>query len=135
GISMPATRAASTSPVPLGTSTATPSIVSFTVSAALMRCAFVTVSYPCLAPVRFRGSSGSCGHRGACGVQVHRARGEDVVQRRRVSEWTAALLDVRDELRSELLDVARDRDRRRLSQGTQALAVDAVAHVQQKVEL
>src|SRR5712691_2345560 len=40
-----------------------------------------------------------------------------------------------DELASELLDVARNRDRGRFAEWAQALAVDAVAHVQQEVEL
>src|SRR6476661_3789335 len=131
---MPAASAASTSPVPFGTSMAMPSIVSVTVSAALMRHTCVRVSYPCLAPVRVRRSP-SCGHRGARRVKVHRDRSEHVVERRRVSERTALLLDVRDELRAELLDIARDRDGRGLSQRTEALAVDAVAHVEQQVEL
>src|SRR5260370_30195238 len=66
---------------------------------------------------------------------MHRDRGEHVVERRRIAERTPALLDVRDELGAELLDVARDRDRRGLAERAEALAVDAIAHVQQKVEL
>jgi hypothetical protein len=66
---------------------------------------------------------------------MNRDRGEDVVQRGRFAEGTAALIDVRDELGPELLDVARDRDRGRLPERAQALAVDAVAHVQQEIQL
>ena len=61
---------------------------------------------------------------------MHRHRREDVVERRRVAEGTARLVDVRLELAAELVDVARDRDRGRLAERTQALAVDAVADIE-----
>src|SRR5206468_1020637 len=60
---------------------------------------------------------------------------EDVVEWRRVAERAAPLLDVRLELVAELCDIARDRDRRRLAQRTEALAVDSVADIEQQVEL
>ena len=72
---------------------------------------------------------------GLCGIGSDCDGSEHVVQRRRIAERTAASVDVRHELGAELVDVARDRDRRRLAERAQALAVDPVAHVQQQVEL
>ena len=47
----------------------------------------------------------------------------------------AAVVDVRLELVAELVDVARDRDRVRVSERAEALAEDAVADVEQQVEI
>src|SRR3954470_929872 len=52
-----------------------------------------------------------------------------------VRERAAALVDVALELVAEVGDVARHRHRHRVAQWAQAVAEDAVAHVQQQVEL
>src|SRR5438094_1762946 len=117
--------------MPRATSTATPSIVSLTVSGALTRdlCG------------RLGSDPGSCfgaqSYELRCGrtgrVQRHGRR--DVVERRRVAERAAAFVDVRLELAAELVHVARHCDRSRLAERAEALAVDPVAHVEQQVEL
>src|SRR3954452_13955042 len=68
-------------------------------------------------------------------MRVHGDRREHPVQWRRVAERATGLVDVLLELAAELVDVTRDRDRRRLAERAEALAVDAVAHVEQQVEL
>src|SRR5881392_1546945 len=68
-------------------------------------------------------------------MAVHGDRCEYVVERGLVAERAAALLDVRDELVAELRYVARDDDRVGVTERAQALAVDAVADVEQQVEL
>src|SRR5919202_269562 len=60
---------------------------------------------------------------------------EQAVERRLAAERAAALLDVAAELIAELVDVARDRHRRRVAERTEALAEDPVADVEQEVEL
>src|SRR5205823_13029668 len=55
--------------------------------------------------------------------------------RRVAAERAAALVDVRLELVAELGDVARDDHRVRVAERAEALAVDAVADVEQQVEL
>src|SRR5436190_24378369 len=62
-------------------------------------------------------------------------RGEHAPQRRRLAERTPGFVDVLLELAAELVDVAGHRDRGRLAERAEALAVDAVAHVEQQVEL
>src|SRR5690242_15938911 len=113
-----------------------PSIVSLTVSRALKRLGSD--------PLRGSDPSGSdpsssgcasCGHRRNRRMRVHRDRREDLVERRRGAERTAGLVDVLLELAAELVDVARDRDRGRLAERAEALAVDAVADVEQQIEL
>src|SRR5215212_6305155 len=68
-------------------------------------------------------------------MRVHLDRREHVIERRRAAEGTAAAVDVGLELVTELVHVARDDDRVRVPERAQALAVDAVAHVEQQVEL
>src|SRR3954462_2177434 len=58
-----------------------------------------------------------------------------MVKRGLAAERAAAFLDVRDELAAELRHVARDDDRVGVAERAEALAVDAVAHVEQQVEL
>src|SRR5687767_4265806 len=104
---MPAASAASTSPVPFGTSTRRSSTVTATSSDMrdLVR----------LAP-------------------VHRGGREDPLERRVALERTAAELDVGLVLVAELVDVAQDRDRVRVAERAQALPEDPVAHREQEVE-
>src|SRR5690348_4239533 len=66
---------------------------------------------------------------------MHRNRRKHVMQRRGRSEGAFAVVDVLLELAAELADVARDCDRRGLTERAEALAVDAVADVEQEVEL
>src|SRR5689334_9296496 len=68
-------------------------------------------------------------------VRVLGDRREHAVERRVVAERTAAVVDVRLELAAELGDVARHRHRGRLAERAEALADDAVADVEQQVEL
>src|SRR6185436_19133291 len=116
-------------PVPFGTCTVRSSIVTLTSSGAL-----TSHSRNGGSPYE-ESATRSRGYLGDGRVRVHRHRREDVVQRGRVAERAAALLDVRDELLAELRDVARDGHRGRLAERAEALAVDAVAYVEQQVEL
>src|SRR5205814_612901 len=118
------------SPAPFGTSTAIPSIVSFTVWA-LIQNHLVAQSHklgcstarPASAPgardlVALSHELGpvcSCRHRCDRGMRVHRDRGEDVVERRAGAKRAAGFVDVDLELGAELVDVAGDRDRSRLA--------------------
>src|SRR5437763_6288491 len=68
-------------------------------------------------------------------MRVHLDRCEHAVERGVAAERAAALVDVRLELVPELRDVARDDDRVRVAERAQALAVDAVADVEQQVEV
>src|SRR3954447_9780915 len=61
-------------------------------------------------------------------------RREDALEWR-VVEGAAAAIEVGDELVAELRHVARHRDRGRLAERAEALAVDPVAHREQQVEL
>src|SRR3954451_634163 len=62
-------------------------------------------------------------------------RREDVLERRLAAERTAAVVDVLLELLAESVHVARDRHRRRVAERAEALAEDAVADVEQQVEV
>ena len=62
-------------------------------------------------------------------------RGDDALERRLAAKWAAAGVDVLPELGAELVDVARDRHGGRVAERAEALAEDAVADVQQQVEL
>src|SRR5262245_30563217 len=62
-------------------------------------------------------------------------RCEDALERGLAAERAAAVVDVRLELVAELVDVARDRHRGRVAERAEALAEDAVADVEQQVEL
>src|SRR5437764_7822371 len=68
-------------------------------------------------------------------MRVHLDRREHAVERRLPAERAAALVDVRLELVAELRDVARDDDRVGIAERAEALAVDAVADVEQQVEV
>src|SRR5204863_462032 len=91
-------------------------------------------SWPTL-PRRLADRALSRGHLGDEMVRVLVERREEILQRRRTGEWTAASVDVRLELVAELVDVARDRHRRRVAERAEALAEDAVAHREEQVEL
>src|SRR5207302_3831235 len=60
---------------------------------------------------------------------------EDVVERRLAPERAAALVDVCLELGAEAVDIARDRHRGRVAERAEAFAEDAVADVEQEVEV
>src|SRR4051812_41989646 len=68
-------------------------------------------------------------------MRMHGDRREHPVERGVAVERAAALVDVCLELVPELRDVARDDDRVRVAERAQALAVDAVADVEQQVEV
>src|SRR4051794_17620613 len=68
-------------------------------------------------------------------MRMHDDGGQHVVERRGAAVRAAALVDVRLELGAELCDVARDDDRVRVAERAEALAVDAVADVEQQVEV
>src|SRR5437868_1873967 len=72
------------------------------------------------------------GH-GGVGVLIHRC--EEMRKRRVLAERAAAVLEVRAELVAELRHAARDGHRRRVAEYAQALADDAVAHVEQHLEI
>src|SRR5580765_791934 len=103
------------------------------VSWSLMRDVPVTPTAPCPTPGRGRSWHGRSSRHPTMGMDGD--RGEHVVQRRGGAERTPALVEVRHELGSELLDIAGNGDRRRLAERAQALAVDPVADVEEKVEL
>src|SRR5262245_60370389 len=105
---MPAAWAASTRPVPFGTSTARSSTVTET-------------------------SSDMHGLRGVVSVRV--GRSEDPLQRRLPFEGAAPEIDVRLVLVPELVDVAENGDRVRVAQRTETLPEDPVAHREQQVEV
>src|SRR5436309_10805907 len=67
-------------------------------------------------------------------MAMHDDGRQDVFQGGLAAERAATLVDVRDELVAELRDVARDDDRVGVAERAQALAVDAVADVEQQVE-
>src|SRR6266566_10166337 len=68
-------------------------------------------------------------------VRVLRDGGEHVVERRLAAERAAARVDVSLELVAELVDVGGHGHRRGLAERAEALPVDAVADVEQEVEL
>ena len=105
--------AVSTRPVPFGTSTSRSSIVTRDELGIAHACASAT--------------------RGACACIVDRR--EDALERRVAGERAAACVDVRLELVAELVDVARDGDRVGVAERAEALADDAVADVEQQVEV
>src|SRR5215210_2741766 len=77
----------------------------------------------------------SCRDLGHGRVRVLVDRGEQALERGGAAERAAALVDVRLELAAELVDIARDRHRRRVTERAEALAENAVADVEQEVEL
>src|SRR5829696_5021756 len=77
----------------------------------------------------------SCRDLGHGRVRVLVDRGEQALERRGAAERAAAIVDVRLELAAELVDIACDRHRRRVAERAQALAEDAVADVEQEIEL
>src|SRR5262245_62395608 len=103
---MPAACAASTSPVPFGTSTFRSSTVTETSS-----------------------------DMGVPLVRVLLRRREDALERGLPVERAAAEVDVGLVLVPELVDVAQDRDRVRVAERAQALAHDPVAHGEKEVEV
>src|SRR6187200_3082733 len=105
---MPAVCAASTSPIPFGTSTSRSSTVTCTSSD--MR-GLVAV------------------------VGVHGGRGEDPVERGLPVERTAAQIDMRLVLVAELVDVSQHRDRVGVAERAGALAHDPVADGEEQVEV
>src|SRR3954465_2072740 len=62
-------------------------------------------------------------------------RREDVLERRLAAERASAVVDVLLELLAESVDVARHRHRRRVPERAEALTEDAVADVEQQVEV
>src|SRR5829696_5464603 len=62
-------------------------------------------------------------------------RREQALERGLAAERAAAVVDVLLELVAEAVDVARNRHRGRVAEGAEALAEDAVADVEQQVEL
>src|SRR5581483_4515724 len=109
---MPACSAVSTSPVPFGTCTTCSSIVTRTSSGALK-----------LQLLRNRG------------VRVLVDGSEKIRERRVGAERAAALAQVLPELVAELRHAARDRHRGRGAEHAEALADDAVADVEQHLEV
>src|SRR6266508_2200211 len=67
------------------------------------------------------------------GVLVDRSK--EPLERRLAAEGAALAVQVGMELVAELVDVAGDRHRRRISERAQALAGDPVADVEEQVEL
>src|SRR5918992_763690 len=132
----------STRPVPFGTLTSRPSIVSEASSGPLLTPLDLSGMDRLAQPVPIRGIEGgtgaggcSCGHLDRRVVRVLVDRGRHALERRLAAVRAPALVDVRPELVAELADVARDRHRSRVTQRTEALAEDAVADVEQQIEL
>src|SRR5581483_11342145 len=111
-MSTPAASAVSTRPVPFGTCTSLPSIITRTSSGAL--------------------KAQLLGHR--C-VRVLVDGREQVRERRVSAERAAAVLEMRAELAAELRHAARDRHRGGVAEHAEALADDAVADVEDDVEV
>src|SRR5579884_4250511 len=109
---MPACSADSTSPVPFGTCTSFPSIVTRTSSGAL--------NAQLLRDGR---------------VRVLVDRREEVRERRVGAERAAPAGEVLPELAAELRHTARDGHRGRVAEHAEALADDAIAHVEQDLEI
>src|SRR6185437_10954591 len=123
---MPASAAASTSDMPLGAVTSRSLMDSVTVSVST-----VAISRPRPRPAAGGRAGMPRGTRSRQGRRlVVEARDWAVLRER-----AAALVDVALELVAEVGDVARHRHRHRVAQRAQAVAEDAVAHVQQQVEL
>src|SRR3954454_17586830 len=161
---MPPSAAASTSDRPLGTVSSRPLMVRVTVSVSTVattprplprRPSLPTAARPGRSPPAprpqrsppappVRGPRPRPGAGGRAGTlrgtrSCHRLRRVLVVVQPRdragAHERAAALVDVALELLAEAGDVARHRHRHGIAERAQALAEDAVAHVQQQVEL
>src|SRR5918999_1479575 len=144
---MPAQRAVSIRPVPLGTWTSMPSIVTVTSSGALIGALpdpFVCHAWArrryarsggrsAAAPGRVPKSDASSGH---LDLRAHARvmlvdRRHEVIQRRFTAEGAPALVEMPLVLLAELRDVARNRHRGRVAERTQAVPEDPVADVEQ----